>query len=71
MGSGPRRAGGWAGRVARRYLLGLFMSVFWAPEVYGEQEPGLIELVADGVFSGYLGKDGDLLSFPTLVCKYV
>lgn len=29
---------------------------FLGPEVYGEQEPAsLIELVADGVFSGYLG----------------
>lgn len=44
------------GRAGSRYLFGLFTSVPRAPEVYGEREPALIELLADGVFSGYLGK---------------
>lgn len=55
-GNSQMRREGRAGRVASRYLFGLFTSVPRAPKVYGEQEPALIELLADGVFSGYLGE---------------
>lgn len=53
-GSGQMRR---EGRQSGQQIPVWFIHVsFLGPELYGEREPALIELVADGVFSGYRGK---------------
>lgn len=66
MGSGQMRR---EGRRSTQQIFIWFIHVsFLGPEVYGEREPALIELVADGFFSGYLGKGRGSVKLSYYVC---
>lgn len=70
----PRRHNGkWpnekGGQPSVQQIFTWFIHVsFLGPEVYGEREPDLIELVADGFFSGYLGKGRGSVKLSYYVC---